>query len=352
LKNESNAFWRLAATALLAALLGACTAIPKQNLDSYVGSFNTAKSTAQDLYLAAQVHAEKSNDGSETGRTKLEQRTRAVNARLAALDVMDQYNRVLVKLATGTDPEGVKEDLEGLSSSLKLLKVEPLTTLLEGAAPFLGVISRGIELIDNAIKARKFAEAVAAAQEPMLEIIGILQLDARRLTEIHVQLLEKQRDPDHRKLRALLGKFMAAANAQLPHSDVAAAIAGFNAALARQDIEDKLGPVVHEPLDAKAIKAAKSKEKPAQDSTAETRALLQAMVNQANAMVDSYNQVGVQIRAHEKLMGEYRKTLDATGKQFVALNKAIVDGKRADTLAFAINVINLRKAYIEVREAK
>src|ERR1039457_1824481 len=99
---------RIFGTLALLAMLVSCAGVPKQELDSYVSSFNTAKTTTQDIILKAKNSAEKANDGSNGGKQQLAQRTKALDARLAAVDLIDKYNSILVKLASGSDPAAVK----------------------------------------------------------------------------------------------------------------------------------------------------------------------------------------------------------------------------------------------------
>jgi hypothetical protein len=349
----------LAAAAALA--LAACTSIPKQNLDAYVANFNTAKTTAQDMYLAAQVRAEKSNDGTSSGRALLASRTRAVNARLAALEMIDQYNNALVKLATGTDSAGVKENLEGLSSNLKGFGIEPISALVGSAAPYLNIITTAITLIDNAIKAERFAEAVAAAQGPIQQIIGMLVLDADALEVVKNEPLRKTRNQVLGKLTDIYFNFASVANSLVADPALSSSIANLNSTLARLNVDvavNRPGPLVHVPPLAPPAtpKGAKPKPKPGvavpRAANADEIALLKSLQHQANELIDEYNRLGETIKTQHALIEEYKKTLEACKASLTQLNNAVKDGKRAETLAFAMNVLNLRKAYIAVREAK
>jgi len=342
LKIIQSRITRTVAAAILVSLLAACASIPKQNLDSYVANFNTAKATAQDIYLAAQVQAEKTGGDSNVDRVERGKRVAAAQARLAALDLIDQYNSALVKLAMGTDAAGVKGNLEGLSSGLKSFGVERISSLVTSAVPYLGIISQAVTLIDNAIRAEHFAEAVAAAQRPIQEIIGILRQDADNLHGIQRHVLEITFDQDLGNLIKLFARVRPVVNSLKVDDGVTAMVAGFNTSLARLDAKgvEKPDPVAHVP--APNAKAA----------TADDLALMQALLNQGNALVDSINQVGKKIQSHRGLIEEYKKVLAACSGSLEELNAAVRDGTRVGTLAFAVNVMNLRKAYIEVREAK
>jgi len=344
LKTIQECLAKLAAAVLLASLLGACTSIPKQNLDSYVSNFNTAKSTAQDIYLSTQVQVEKKlkEDDSIEGRQDLSKSARTFKARLLALEMVDQYNGALVKLASGSDAAGVKENLEGLSSNLKAFGSEQLSNLVKDVVPYFGVISQAIALIDNAIKAQHFAEAVAAAQKPMNEIIGILQQDADFLFEIHRAVLAEAAGLERDKLLDVYFNFKALADDLNADSDLAASITAFNATSARMNAAPARRPaaLVHAPASAN------------RDVNSGDRALIPTMLNQANALVDSYNGLTNRIRVQYELTEEYKKLLDACIGSFTNLNTAVLDGRRIATTAFAANVLSLRRAFIEVREAK
>jgi phage regulator Rha-like protein len=87
-------------------------------------------------------------------------------------------------------------------------------------------------------------------------------------------------------------------------------------------------------------------------ANADEIALLKSLQHQANELIDEYNRLGETIKTQHALIEEYKKTLEACKTSLTQLNNAVKDGKRAETLAFAMNVLNLRKAYIAVREAK
>jgi hypothetical protein len=242
------------------------------------------------------------------------------------------------------------------------------------------VISQAIALIDDAIKAERFAEAVAAAQRPIHEIVEILIQDADLLSELQVQAIERARDRDHQKLVALHRKMTPLVRSLNAEKEVTEAVSAFNAALAREEIEPtgKLPPVTLAPRTVPkpaatnpSAAAASAAAGPAADApklgapiaqppkpvapkpvAADEKALLQTIVNQTNALVDSQNQSVGKIKAEEKLVAEYKKALEACNASLADLHRAIKEGRHAQALALAINVLNLRKAYIEVREAK
>jgi hypothetical protein len=325
----------------LPAMLVACAGVPKQELDSYVSSFNTAKTTTQDIILKAKNSAEKANDGSNVGKQQLAQRTKALDARLAAIDLIAKYNDILVRLASGTDPAAVKVSFEDLSTNLKSFGVGQLSSLVAQATPYFGIISNAVALIDNAIKAQKFDEAVAAAQEPIRAIIAILHEDADSLGEIQSQLLAMRQDPESDQLLSLYFKFVALSNSLNVDADVNKAISELNVAWTTLKIESSKRPSPAVPVTSGGRAA-----------TAADKAVLQTIVSQTAARVTTYNQIGDQINAQEKVTDAYKSVLDATASAFVNLNIAIQKKQQVAPISFAINVLNLRKAYLALQEAK
>jgi hypothetical protein len=337
---RTGALRALCISALLAMLV-ACAGVPKQELDSYVSSFNTARSTTQDIILNAKNSAEKANDGSNVGKQQLAQRTKALDARLAAVDLIDKYNSILVKLASGSDPAAVKGSLEGLSANLKSFGVAQFSSFAAQVTPYFGIISSAIALIDDAIKAEKFNEAVAAAQAPIQAIIDILREDADSLDEIQSQFLAMKQDPERDQLLSLYFKFLALSNSLNADADVSKAISDLNVAWTTLTIEPskRPSPVVPATSGGRA-------------ATAADKALLQTIVSQTVARVTTHNQIGDQINAQAKVMDAYKSVLDATASAFVALNIAIQKKQEVAPISFAVNVLNLRKAYLALQEAK
>ncbi|MBE0622808.1 MAG: hypothetical protein IH605_19625 [Burkholderiales bacterium] len=331
---------KLGIFALLTMLMG-CSGIPQHELDSYVSSFKTAKSTTQDIILNAKNSAEKANDGTNVGRQTLAQRQRALDARLAALDLIDKYNDILVKLATGTDAAAVKGSLEGLSTNLKSFGVAQLTSFAAQATPYFGIISKAVGLIDDSIKAEKFNEAVSAAQDPIQAIIGILREDADDLGEIQTQLLAMKQDPERDQLLDLYFKFAALSNGLIADADVGKAITDLNLAWATLSIDPAKRPIAVAPV-ASGGRAA----------TAADKAVLQTIVSQTAARVAAYNKIGDQIRAEGEVTEAYKGVLEATSRNFADLNVAIAKKREMAPISFAINVLNLRKAYLALQEAK
>src|ERR1035437_9279068 len=106
---------------LKAALIGAlgiamsgCTSVPHAEFGAYQSNFDSVKLTAEDVYMRAGLLAEKKADSPETDgsitdrRKELDARKDAMAARLAALDLVDSYNRVLTGLASGTSSQDLK----------------------------------------------------------------------------------------------------------------------------------------------------------------------------------------------------------------------------------------------------
>ncbi len=117
-------------------LLTACSGVPKQEFSNYVTNFNSAKSTTQDIILGVWVTEESKYDGSHEQQAKLEQKLKALNARLAALELISKYNDIQVRLASGTDPAAVQNNLVNLSEGLSSFGSNSLSSLVKSAAPY------------------------------------------------------------------------------------------------------------------------------------------------------------------------------------------------------------------------
>lgn len=325
--------------AACALLLGGCPSIPTAELDRYLNQFEMAKSTTQDIILIGQIYSEKDNDGSRVARETLAQRTKALEARLAAVDMIGRYNLALTRLASGTDPSSVKGTLEGLSKDLNMFSVRELSAIVKDVTPFFGVISQAVALFDNAVKAERFAESVEAAQPAMLKIIDILRQDAVDLGNIQKQHLSGLRDVERIRVRALRNRMEDLVNA-FPTADAGPVLAEFNKAVAAYRTDhSRPEPLVHAPGSPRS-------------ASAQDKALMQSVLAQANAHVTAYNRIDEQITAQEAVMAEYGKTLSAMSSAFAQMSTAIREKRTVTAIAFAGNVLELRKAYLQLQEAR
>jgi hypothetical protein len=136
-------------------------------------------------------------------------------------------------------------------------------------------------------------------------------------------------------------KFLALSNSLNADADVSKAISDLNVAWTTLTIEPskRPSPVVPATSGGRA-------------ATAADKALLQTIVSQTVARVTTHNQIGDQINAQAKVMDAYKSVLDATASAFVALNIAIQKKQEVAPISFAVNVLNLRKAYLALQEAK
>ncbi|KAF0125867.1 MAG: hypothetical protein FD189_1288 [Elusimicrobia bacterium] len=104
--------------------LAGCASAPTAEFPAYQRSFAFVKTGAEDLYLRADNVAENIADrpekeGSVAERLKeLEARRAALSARLAAIEMIESYNRLLSGLASGTSADDLKTDISELQHGL------------------------------------------------------------------------------------------------------------------------------------------------------------------------------------------------------------------------------------------
>ena len=319
----------------------ACTSIPKQEFGNYISNFNSAKNTTQDIILTVKLIAENDYDGSHEQQVVLEQRMKALDARLAALDLMSKYNEALVKFASGTDPEAVKGNLESLNEGLLSFGSTSINALVSDIAPYGEIFSQAVALIENAIKAEKFREAINAAYKPIQGIIEILIQDANDLFEIQHQTLGVQLDPRRDEIIELRFEFQDFVNTLSSNGTVISTIEDYNKVLKTMRVHpDKLpDPIVHNP---------KSPHSP----TMNDYSVLKLLINNTTEQITYYNNIKGQMKAIENVKIEYKKVLVATSEAFTQINFAIQNKQRTLPIDFAVDVLNLRKAYIQLQESK
>lgn len=322
-------------------LVTACSGIPKQEFESYLGNFDSAKNTTQDIILALKLIVESDSNSSHEQQILIQQKIEALDARLAALDLISKYNNVLVRLASGRDPEAVKGSLDNLSNGLNSFGSANLNSLISDVTPYSEIIAQAVTLIDNAIKKKKFREAVAAAHKPIQGIIEILQHDADDLFEIQAQTLGKKLDPERHQIIDLRFDFQDFVNTLDTNYNIDSAISRFNTVLKMMKASPSKLPdqIIHMPTSPHS-------------ANANDYSLLKVMINQTMEHIAKYNNIRDQVYALANLELEYKKVLVATSDAFNNLNFAIQNKQRMLPIDFTVDVLNLRKAYLKLQEAK
>ncbi|MFC2119471.1 hypothetical protein ACFLQ4_00220 [Bacteroidota bacterium] len=325
----------------LLTLLTACSAVPKQEFSNYTTNFNSAKSTTQDIILGVWVTEESNYDGSYEQQAMLEQKLKALNARLDALELISKYNNILVGLASGTDPAAVQSNLMNLNEGLSSFGSNSLSSIVKSAAPYGELIASAVSLIDNAIKANDFRNAVLAAYKPIIGIIDILQQDADDLFEIQIQYISDNLDLEWDQIINLRFDYQDFVNTLNAKEDVNTKISNFNNSLQLMNVKPnkRPDPIVHLPGSS-------------HDADASDYNMLKLLKNQTSEHINKYNNIIKQINALNDVKVEYKNVLKSTSQAFNNLNFAIQYEQYVLQTDFVIDVLALRKSYLKLQEAK
>ncbi len=338
-------FGRKAALPLVLLMLAGCVSVPTTEFNGYLNSFNLAKTSSQDFLLNAKLAAEfiansPDNPASPTERVnKLGERRAALDARLDALELISDYNNILVSLASGADPKSVQSQIEGLRDGLSSFGFSKLTSLAGKVSPYTAVIAEAVSLIDDLIKKQKFKEAVRAGQRPILGLLEILQQDADSVQEIQAQLILLKRDSEETKLRKLQLRIKVLVSQYQRSPEVDRSVARYNEALAK--LADS--PLADNKLDSPNGATA---------ATPVDWAVVQTLVDEAAKQMEIFNQYSESVKAHQKVTDEYKKLLATTGSALQNLNAAIKSNQRAALIGFIQQSLQLRQSILELQHAK
>jgi hypothetical protein len=326
---------------LLFLMLTSCSSIPKQEFGNYLDNFNYVNKTTQEIILVMKLIAESESQGTQEDELILEEKLNALDARLAAMDLIDKYNNVLVELASGTDPEAIGGSLQNISDGLSYFGTNNLTSLLSNVAPYGEIFSQAVALIDNAIKENKFKEAVDAAQKPIQAIIDILLQDADDLFEIQAQTLGDKEDSYRNRINNLRFDFQDFVNTLENDDKVKSSIDDFNKVIrTMKTSNDKpTDPIIYSPLNA-------------QSPNSNDYNMLKIISLQIEGNIIEFNKIVAQINAVEEVKISYKEALKATSDAFKNLNFSIQNNQRVMPIDFAIYALNLSKAYLKLQEAK
>jgi len=333
---------------LLTAFIAACTTIPTQELTTYQNNFSIAKTSVQEMILAAKIAAENvaqhpdNPDGLHVRQKKLGERNTALDARLAAVELIDEYNAALVSLASGVDPAAIEGNLNNIVEGLGAFDAAAFTDIVESVTPLVGAISQAISVIDDLVKQEKFKEAVSAAQEPVIGIITILIDDAGSIHEIEAQLIGFRQEEEYLQLTALRKRLLKSINTYKATDELTKLVKRSNELIKTLKSQDQ-----------SLIQDLQVKPTPGQRSPGladiET---VHTLVDQIGERIKNFNAFNDQILAHETLTEEYRNVLRATSSAFIKLNTAVRTNQRTGTVKFMESMLNLRKAALEYQEAK
>ena len=338
--------------AVLAAVgLAGCAGVPRVTFDSYTNNFVAVRSQAQDLYLRSGIIAEDIANRPETEGSvseklkKLEARRMALRARLDALSLIDRYNGILTHLAAGTSVDDLKAQVTGLQQDLSSFDVSGITNLIQKAVPYANILTVGVALVEDAVKKAKFRDAVNSAQKPLGGIIDILLADADDLEDITAHELERQQNPYREQIDAYSRRFNSRLKG-LKMTPEASATTDLQALLTKiNNALQTMGRADIKPLAPQASANA------AEPTAVEIDALT-ALVGQATTSVIAYNKIEDQIKAQHALIAGYRNALGATKKAFVALGSDIEATQISATSDFIKQALELKKAALQLQEAK
>lgn len=325
--------------------LSGCASVHQGTLNAYTSNFSSVYSQAQDLYLRSEIVAENIADRPETEGTvtnkvkDLEARKAALRARLAALDIINKYNGILSSLAIGESPANLKGQITQLQQGLTSFDVAPIAKLVQSAAPFLGVLSQGVALVEDAVMKNKLRVAITQAQRPISAILNILAEDADSLEDILGPELKRQQDPYRAQVDSLSRRFNARIKELKASSETDALLEKTNTArLSMNRNNDK--PIQHRPS-ANAM-----------DPTQSDLDSLTLLAVQVEMSAIEFKKLDAQIDAQHALLNTYKNTLAATKSAFIALESAVDASRIVATHDFIKQTLELKKAALQLREAK
>lgn len=325
-----------------------CAGAPRASFDSYLNSFSAVRGQAQDLYLRSGIIAEDIANRPETEGTvadrlkKLEVRRTLLKTRLGALSLINRYNGILSHLVAGTSPDDLRAQITGLQQDLSSFNVSGITKVAGKALPYAEVLAQGVALVEDAIKKAKFRDAVNAAQKPLAGIIDVLIVDADDLEDVTVQELQRQQNPYREQIDSFSRRFnsrLKSLKFNAESSELQALLAKVNDA--RQSMErTDVKPLAPQP-GANAV-----------DPAAVDVDALTALTGQITNSVLAYNKIEAQIKAQHALIVGYKDALETTKKAFVALAGDVEATQIAATSDFIKQALELKKASLQLQEAK
>lgn len=192
---------RLVAAVLLGVfLLSPGCSIPQTELSVYREASAEAADATTTMWLQARIDARRVadhplNPATAGERTRqLAERLEDIDFRLDAVAVIKRYDSALIALAEGHDPKAVESDVRGMLEGIKSIPLAPIGRFVAESTPYAGAITATIDLLESAMLAKRFREALDAAVPAIASISELLVLDAHSLAEIRSQLVLLEHD--------------------------------------------------------------------------------------------------------------------------------------------------------------
>ncbi len=190
--------------AMLCLLLG-CSRIPTREFASYTSAFERVRAVGEEVLLdyalqleaheelerrAGSANRERDAEASDRFHFDVAELTDPssapddVGVRLRAWQVLGQYNEALAAVAQGRSADEIAASVDGLIHTLRTF---PSRTVVDAAlqvTPFAGAAKLALEVIEREAAARRFAQAVRAAQPAIERFLVLLEDDAQNFYNI------------------------------------------------------------------------------------------------------------------------------------------------------------------------
>jgi hypothetical protein len=205
--------WRAGLASLAVAVAGlasGCTTVPQQPFVAYRDAFDAARVASENVladYGAVRVESAKltpprsaAEAGSLSEQLGLDAWAPpddttgddALDVRLRAWDIAGEYNDALLALASGASEDEVGAAVNGLLDSLQSFPVGEVAEAAGGVVPFAPVVTNVVQMIQDDVAARRFAQAVRKASPLMHDFTELLRADAVLFRKARIALLDQQ----------------------------------------------------------------------------------------------------------------------------------------------------------------
>lgn len=351
LRRTSNRNWLLAVV-LLCGLSG-CSGIPKAELQSYVRSFDAARNAAEEYMLTGkalvrQVAEHPENQMGARQREEVrDQRLRDLDARLAALAVIAEYNDTLVALAEGKNAATIEAGLRGFLDALSQFQF--LASSTASFMPYIAPISIALEVIENLIRQRQFVEAVNKGQPIVQDLLRILRADVQAIVDIDEQVTEFDRDRLRTAFEDAMFGYEALANSVTidfttdAGKEVEAARDAINALAA-----GAMRPAANAAIPMIALDATNG----GPEVDPGVSAMLRQLQREAESAAAAHEQVGRVLSAKLDAGRAVEGLFDTTAAALRAVREGIPAAGRQSAMQLMSQVLAFRQAMIEARTAR
>ncbi|MBS0195182.1 MAG: hypothetical protein JSR77_00330 [Planctomycetes bacterium] len=340
--------------ATISSVLVAC-APPKAELNAYTMAFEQVRASTEEMILRGKNDADTVSRLPGTGKSvaqrvaDLRANQEALDARMDALDAVAAYNRALVALTTRGDPAELSASLTTFKDAAAKL-VPAIAKFAGPAGGAIDALSFAVTAVEDAIRAKRFKDAVISGEPLLPGIFGILNQDAHSLVLAHKSLLNKDYNDSFAQFKIACIVARQSLNRVASNPTIDDLFAQINVQRARVAVDPFASGAPDPSATLKPISHAPASGAAAFDKESVDVAMAVTQVQEITRLATHLEELQFTFVQLDDMVKAYEQQTDAVNKAFKVLGNA-VRNPQIDTQYLAESLVSASRAYKKARLA-